>query len=224
MDPSMTCYEALHVRPAVPSDISAIASIHLAAFPGFFLTQLGRPFLSSYYRLILQIEGGILLVGESEGTVAGFVAGFVDPQRFYRTMSSRKMRFALALLRGFLFRPWLLSRILWNYKRVSQSRQDSVAQEKNACELSSIAVLPLKTRLGLGAALVDRFLNCARLLGSTAVFLTTDTINNDQVNRFYQRLGFQIINQFEAGGKRMMNAYFFPLVQDGKLLPELEGL
>lgn len=57
----------MKLRLADERDIDAVASVHLAAFPGFFLTSLGRKFLSEMYRGFLKHPSGIFFVAEEGG-------------------------------------------------------------------------------------------------------------------------------------------------------------
>ena len=60
----------------------AMAKLHVSAFPGFFLTSLGQPFLRLLYEGFLAHPQGICLVAEDAGNVVGFVAGTMDPCGF----------------------------------------------------------------------------------------------------------------------------------------------
>ena len=47
-------------RPIIKSDIDTVVKIHIAAFPDFFLTQLGSAFLKFYYKSVLKHKLGHL--------------------------------------------------------------------------------------------------------------------------------------------------------------------
>ncbi len=199
--------QSIKIRAATCGDFQEIVLVHQAAFPGFFLTQLGPAFLRAYYELIFQFHGGILLVAECDGKVAGFVAGFLNPAQFYRELSRRKLRFALPLLLSVLKRPGNLVRILERVRRVKQVEPPSGAD----CELSSIGVSPQFTGMGIGKQLVRAFLEEAFSRGATGVYLTTDAVNNEAVNAFYQKLGFRLTKTFTTAEGRQMNEYIFHL-------------
>lgn len=201
------------LRQAVSADLDGIVAVHAAAFPRFFLTQLGPAFLRAYYRAVLEFKDGCMLVAEMDGRVAGFVAGFAEPRRFYAVLRRRPLTFAPAILAGLLRRPWLLGRIVARIVSVIHRgrthRQAAVADA--ACELSSLAVDPRARRRGVGRKLVTAFVTAARDRGLDVVRLTTDARGNDPVNEFYAGLGFHLASSGAPGDARPMNEYELPL-------------
>src|SRR4051812_24983292 len=91
------------------SDLDRVVEIHLAAFPGFFLSAMGPRFLRAYYRVLRESTRSILLVIEPEGGGAaeGFVAGVVDPQRFQGELRTHAVALGVAALPTLLRRPQL---------------------------------------------------------------------------------------------------------------------
>lgn len=201
------------VRPAALADLERIVAVHTAAFPGFFLTSLGPVFLRAYYRAVLDFDAGCLIVAESEGRVAGFVAGFSDPRRFYAGFRRRPLAFALAILAGLLRRPWLGGQIIGRVgsvlRRGRNHRQQPMAD--TTCELSSLAVDPQARRRGIGQKLVAAFVAEASHRGLEVVRLTTDARDNDPVNTFYATFGFRLVSGGAPADARPMNEYELPL-------------
>ena len=78
------------VPPARATDLDGIARVHMEAFRDQLMARLGRRFLRSYYQIVLEGEGCLLLVGESGGQVVGFVAGHFDESHFRQMLSARK--------------------------------------------------------------------------------------------------------------------------------------
>ncbi|OFW09480.1 MAG: hypothetical protein A3H96_03895 [Acidobacteria bacterium RIFCSPLOWO2_02_FULL_67_36] len=182
-----------------------VVEVHAAAFPRFFMTQLGPRFLREYYRCVIQYPRGILLTEDSGQGCDGFVSGFLDPAAFYRDLRNRRVRLALAALGGVIVRPSRLLILRANYGRVAGSAVQ--AGEPRTAELSSIAVRPSVAGSGVGSRLVHRFIAAARAQGAERVVLTTDAADNAAVNHFYQRLGFTCVRTFEARPGRMLNEY-----------------
>lgn len=199
--------EVAQIRPAELTDLPAVARVHLASFPGFFLTALGPAVLRAYYRLVLEYEQGVLLVAESRAGLAGFAAGFVDPAAFYRRMAARKWRFAWLVLIRLVTRPTLLPSLLAKRQRLARPAPLSQSSRKDSCELASLAVHPAHAGQGLGKELVRAFLDVARRRKAAHVYLTTDARHNEAVNAIYQRLKFRLARTFEAPGRRLMNEY-----------------
>jgi ribosomal protein S18 acetylase RimI-like enzyme len=200
-----------HIRPATVDDVKAIVRIHRAAFPNFYLTDLGPAFLRAYYGLVLDYDAGCLLAADVESSLAGFVAGFRDPPRFYRAMQARKWRLAAPVALGVLRRPWLVMRTLRNTLRVRSLEQEPSANDATCCELSSIAVAPGCAGRGVGQQLVASFVESSGRLGAAMVYLNTDAVNNEAVNGFYKRAGFRVARTYEASGGRLMHEYVLSL-------------
>lgn len=197
-------------REATPADLQSIVEIHKAAFEGFFLTALGPRFLLEMYRAFICEQGAICRVIETDVgldnvRVAGFVAGALRPELFFRhLLLSRGARFALAAVPGFLRNPLrtlprLLSAVFY--------RGEMPPAVEGAALLSSLAVYPSAAGAGLGRTLVEGFCENAAGLGARAVYLSTDRLKNEATNRFYERAGFQLMLTRERRDGRIMNMY-----------------
>jgi ribosomal protein S18 acetylase RimI-like enzyme len=185
-----------------------VVSVHVEAFPQFFLTQLGPRFLRGYYRCVLDYPGGILLTEGGARGVQGFVSGFVNPAAFYRELRRRRLRLGLAALAGLIARPSRVRTLRANYHRAGNLAHQT--DGTNTAELSSLAVSPGSTGTGIGSRLVHRFAEAARAQGAERVVLTTDAHGNEAVNRFYRRLGFACTRTLEARPGRVLNEYSAP--------------
>jgi ribosomal protein S18 acetylase RimI-like enzyme len=195
------------VRTATGADLARVAELHEAAFPGFFLTRMGRPFLRAYYRLVLEYGRGILLVAEGPDGVVGFVAGFLEPDGFYRLMRSRKWRMLAPIALGVLQRPSTLGAVLANIRKVRAGGPAPADAGGVGCELSSLGVHPSASGRGVGQALVRGFVSCSAAEGADRVFLTTDADGNERVNGFYRKLGFSLSATLEGHAGRKLNVY-----------------
>ncbi len=231
------------IRPAQPADLPSIVETHATAFPLFFSTQLGEGFLHAYYARILHYDHGVLLLAEEAGRLVGFVAGFLDPSAFYRALYAQKWSLARLLIGRTLRQPWLAGRVLAGGLRVHalqgglafgarllrralriQSLQVEYARTDGwPCELSSVAVAFAQRSQGWGQRLVQAFLATVRQRGATEVYLTTDAKDNDQVHRFYQRLGFQRVRDLRSSAGREMSVYVFWPGEERPLQPEPGG-
>ncbi|HLH44889.1 MAG TPA: GNAT family N-acetyltransferase [Bryobacteraceae bacterium] len=196
------------IRRATVQDLLGIVSVHRRAFSQFFLTRLGSEFLRRYYRLVLDYRAGIVFVGETGGKIKGFVCGFKDPVAFYRLMWNKRRAFLLPVVSALIRRPSLAAGVLHGVQRIQSSASAcDPALAEGACELSSIAVAPEASSGGLGAALLEAFLEQAWRLEAKCVYLTTDADSNAAANALYRKAGFEHAKRFLQRKGRWMNWY-----------------
>lgn len=196
------------IRSAKQADLPAIADVHVQAFPGFVLTRLGRGFLRQYYEAVMEFPDGILLVAESEDRVAGFVAGFTQPEGFSRHLRRRTLRLVPHILAGIVRNPGLVLIVAQNALGVFSGSGAGPEHLAGEAELSSIGVVPEHQGHGLGRKLTNAFVDAAAKLGATGVYLYTDAVKNEGVNAFYRSLGFTVRRSYMASGRRPRNEYY----------------
>lgn len=195
----------MKLRLANERDIDAVTSVHLAAFPGFFLTSLGRKFLSEMYRGFLKHPSGIFFVAEEGGEVMGFAAGTSAPAVFFSELRRRRSLF---------FLMWALPALLRHPAVVIQKllsaifyRGDEPAALEAGALLSSIGVRPDVVGKSVGKKLLNYFENEAFSRGVDFIYLTTDEADNDRVNQFYKNNGYLVESTFRQGASRAMLRY-----------------
>ena len=180
------------LRAMTEADIHSVVKIHQKAFQGFFLEQMGKQFLKAYYRIVLAYSGSIahVYVGR-RCSVEGFAVGFVGPVAFYEKLKRSRLQLIGPILSGVILNPKLVVKIFENIKRVSAS--DSVTKhafiDEDTVELSSIAVSSAAN--GVGSILLDGFIEDAWSRDISNITLTTDFENNELVNKFYIKHGFE---------------------------------
>jgi ribosomal protein S18 acetylase RimI-like enzyme len=186
-------------RRAVFDDLESITIIHLQSFPNFFLTKMGFAFVREYYRILLHFPESIAILSEEAGQPVGFIVGFGNPKKFYEFYGSQKKQLLFLTIVAVASNPLLVTKVINNFRRISQ-----VESLKSDVEISSLAVLPGLQNSGIGRLLLTTFLESvkeARIY--TKVFLTTDSMNNDSVNNFYQKQGFNMEKTFWRGDRKM---------------------
>ena len=188
--------------------ISKVVEVHLAGFLGFFLTFLGPSFLRELYSSLIEDPYGVCLVALEADEVVGFAAGTSRSSGIYsRLMRQRLIRFALAVLPAVLKKPTIIPRLL---RGVTDPQSQPASDEKRG-RLMSIAVDPQQQGKGIGKLLVSEFLELASQRGARQVDLTTDKVDNQPTNLFYQRLGFIIERSYTTPEGREMNQYLIDL-------------
>lgn len=199
------------IRNAEITDLTRIVAVHRSAFPGFLMSRLGPLFLMQYYRLVLSYPRRVFLVAETGGAVCGFVAGFVAPSLFYKTLKAAKWRLAMSAFVYLAIRPWLWWRVLSSYGRAGHSASNDGC-DASVAELASLAVAPESMGRGYGQRLVREFNIRAGADGARRVVLTTDAACNERVNSFYQGLGFRAARSLMTGGERQMVEYVYEII------------
>jgi ribosomal protein S18 acetylase RimI-like enzyme len=193
-----------NVRKASWGDINNVVKIHIRAFPKFFLTQLGPNFLNKYYELVLTYNKNIFLVAERDGYPIGFVAGFLEPSKYYLLIKKHKIDLGKKIISALIKKPKLINRIISNFRKINRLTDE---EDKKIVELASIAVDPDYSGKGVGRILIKSFLEGSKKMGAEFVYLTTDAKNNDAVNYFYLSMGFKLYKTFMAAPDRAMNEY-----------------
>jgi GNAT superfamily N-acetyltransferase len=194
------------IQPAAIADLAGVVDVHLLAFKDYFLTLMGKRFVTEYYSAVIDYHGAIFLVArDSSGQVIGFISGFMDAGSFYAHYRHRRYKLALLAFAAVLRKPVLLGRVMRNVSRVRHGVAH-VPRNSREVELSSLGVLPDYQRFGIGGMLVDRFLENAGEAGSESVYLTTDATGNQGGNTFYKAHGFVLENTIGAV-KRRLNVY-----------------
>jgi len=199
---------SLVIRPLGAEEhdcIPQLVTLHTSAFPGFFLTSLGPRFLRLLYAGFAREPNGISIVAEDDGVIVGFAAGTTVPDVFFgRLLRRQGWRFALAVVPGMLRNPLFVARKCLG---ALFYRGEQPAGLANAALLSSLAVSPSSGRKGVGQKLVQAFAEEARRQDRSAIYLTTDEVDNERVNRFYAKCGFELLDTFKRPGKRVMNRW-----------------
>lgn len=196
------------IRKLRTEDIEAVVRIHLASFPGFFLSFLGPRFLELFYRSFLEDSTGIGFVAlDGDGCVIGSVVGPLAPGGYFKRLMRRCWwAFSLASASALLRRPWIASRLLRAlWYRGDAPEGDSVPRAL----LSSISVAPEAQGRGVGQALVKAWLHEVRRRGGQGAFLTMDAEGNEAVTYFYQRSGWKLESSYTTAQRRRMNRYIY---------------
>lgn len=181
-------------------DVHRVVLMHEKAFPKFFMTLMGRPFLATYYSIVLKYNGSISLISlDKHGEYTGFAVGFMEPSAFYNILKKNYFRLIPPVFLGLLMRPFLVLNIFRGVLRVIKSKKP--VDTCYTCELASIGVV--KKGGGIGSVLLKKFVIEASEKGASDVFLTTDRYNNDSVIAFYSSFGF-VDSGSEMRGNREM--------------------
>jgi ribosomal protein S18 acetylase RimI-like enzyme len=193
------------IRNMGKADLDEVVQLHTRAFPDFFLTSLGENFLHELYKSFLLDDSTISKIIEKDMQIKGFVIGTMKPDSFFRKMLFHKWFLLLVYaLRAFVKNPVFVSRKLLYALKYRGERPEKLI---NAALLSSVGVDPLSAKSGFGTLLIKAFCDEAFLKNASAVYLTTDLVENDSVNAFYLKNGFHLEGVLKKTNGRLMNRY-----------------
>ena len=137
----------MEIRKPEKKEVYAISDIHLKAFEGFFLSELGREFLSTYYNTVRENDRGVLLGCFEDKKLLGFCAATTLSEGFNKHLVKSNF-FSFAKIGFFLLftRPKALLRLLKNFTK----SDPSVSDDGHYAELLSIGVSPTAQGKGVG--------------------------------------------------------------------------
>ncbi len=190
-------------RQALITDVPSVARIHLEAFEGFFLSELGYSFLCVMYRVFLINPAGVFVVHESkDGQVTGFAVGALSHGQKDRWLALRYMpQFLWAALPAIFRRPrTIVTRLAARFFETGASFD----VPNNSALLRSIGVLTSERGGGAAGGLLGAFEQVALRQGAMHVYLTTDQDNNVRAQKFYKRHGYSVAECFQQDGQRPM--------------------
>lgn len=183
--------------------IQKISKLHMAAFPDFFLTQLGLPFLKTLYKGYMEDDNSGIIVAEINGKLAGFIAYSNEYSKFYKGLLKRRLiQFAFCSLLAVIRHPSFFKRLLGAFRK-----SDDVKREESYVELASICVKPKAEGRGIGSKLIDKLKGLTDFTMYEYINLETDACDNDAVNKFYMKNGFQLARNYVTAEGRKMNEY-----------------
>lgn len=191
-------------RPLRLADVGDVASLHQRAFPSFFLTRLGEPFLVQFYRGFIGDPTAVTAVAQDDaGRLVGAVVGTLEPSGFFRRLLLRRWpAFVLASVRAVVQSPAAAPRLLR-----AVTYRGGVESGTGGALLSSICVDPALRGHGIGRRLITAWTEAASVGGASRAFLTTDAEDNATTLRFYESCGWTRDATFRTPEGRSMHRY-----------------
>lgn len=194
--------------------LNGIVEIHIKTFKGFFLTFLGKGFLKHLYKGFCAHKNSGLIAAELNGRTVGFLAYSENLSGFYKYLICHSLiPFAWYGLCAFLKRPSSFMRLVRAFLKPGESKRD-----ENYLELSSIGVLPDMKNMDIGSSLINALKERFDHDRFSYIKLETDANDNEKVNRFYVKNGFECICTYETPEGRKMNEYRWSDINENSLL------
>lgn len=183
--------------------LNEIVDIHLETFTGFFLTFMGRGFLSQMYSSYFFHKESDILVACEDDHVVGFLAYSLDMSGLYKYMiKHRLVQFGWYSIGAIFRRPKSFMRLIRAFLKPSEANR-----EEKYVEISSIGISPSKKGRGIGSQLIHELKNSIDCSKYDYIALETDAVGNDAVNNFYIKNGFTLIREYKTLEGRRMNEY-----------------
>jgi ribosomal protein S18 acetylase RimI-like enzyme len=178
------------LRLGTVRDAGWVAALHASQISEGFLSFLGPRFLEHLYRRIALFEHSFLLVAQSEGGPAGFIAGSTDVSGLYRSFLWHDgVKAALGVA----------GRLLAGWRRVIETLRHGSAGGTGVgrgAELLAVAVDSSQQGRGEGRQLVGAFLDEVGNRGLKAAHVVVGADNAGAVS-LYERAGFVTVDRFE---------------------------
>lgn len=184
-------------------ELDDVVRIHMETFTGFFLTFLGKGFLSQMYKGFIAHENSGLIVAKNDTGIVGVLAYSEDLSAFYKYLiRTRLIPFAWYSLGAAIRRPSSMIRLIRAFLKPSETKR-----EEKYVELSSIGVSPEAKGQHIGSKMIDKLKEMFDSEKFAYINLETDTVDNEGANIFYARNGFVLTREYETPEGRKMNEY-----------------
>ncbi|CAB4739826.1 unannotated protein [freshwater metagenome] len=190
------------VRTATADDLAAVAALHIQAFPGSVLGELGVEAVRRSYNWQLTGPHDLTaLVTTRSGRVTGFLfggvfrgstIGFVKAERWF--LVSRVARHPGILLRAVGWKRITLGVRLLLRRPAAPVAEKPDAVPRKSFGVLAIAVDPASQGQGVGAILMAEATRRATAQGFLAMHLTVHPTNTSAVS-FYRSLGWVEMNE-----------------------------
>lgn len=199
------------------SDLEFVVDEHLAHFPDNVFGQMGRRFLTEYYRTFLDGPHAEAVVAVARGSRVGFLVGVLDVhehRRLVRRFHFRRLAWygILALARRprmavSLTRRRVAVRLAAARRRVSSAHPT----REHIAVLSHVAVQPSAQGLGLGTSMILEFAQHATVAGATTASVATRA-GESGAGALYERLGWRLTTERDTFDGRRIALYDLDLM------------
>ena len=193
-------------------DLGFVVDQHLEHFPDNVFGQLGRRFLTEYYRTFLDGPHAEAVVAVHDGTPVGFLVGVLDVHEhrsLVRRFHARRLAWhaAAALVRRPLMAAMLLRRrIAVRLDRLRHARRDATAGTDGIAVLSHVAVARDHRGTGTGTGLILHFVAEAHTAGAHTVSLATQA-GAAGAGSLYKSLGWRLARERDTFDGRRIALY-----------------
>lgn len=155
-----------------------------------FITDLGFDFMFNFYKTMLELNLGFLVVATDDNGFLGFILATEKSTSLFKSILKKFNVFIPILLKNILKNPTIIGKILETlfYSKNENSNIDA--------ELVVIAVNKNKRSKGVGKLLIDKLTEVFRKKRISDYKVTVHK-EMDKSNNFYLKNGFELTNTFK---------------------------
>lgn len=193
------------------ADSAEVAEIHCEALAGDFLPSMGKSFLSTLYRCIINTNAGFGIIYEQDNRVAGVAVATENAGRFFKSLFLKRFWTLMPKMMFSLLRhPSLIKR---TFETLLFSKKESGEQNPGA-ELMVIVLRNYYQHKGIGSELLS-YLNREFSRRMVKNYVVRTFSDNKASNSFYTATGFKKHSSFIMYS-REWNLYKYDIKEDGK--------
>ncbi len=187
-------YELIALSQLEDDHIKRLSELHYSVMRTL-LTELGLPMVLRYYQIARSDESLIGICAlNSSNEMLGWAMGSPHPDRINSRLRSPLPWFAFQMLRVMVTRPL----VFWQLISSVLSPSAEMDMKSDAIELTYIGVASDQRGQGLGAKLLNAFIEAGRSKGYRSVVLSVENENESAI-ALYDKAGFKIIRTFSEG-------------------------
>jgi hypothetical protein len=202
----------LKLRLANKSDIKSLAKTHLICGklqPDGFMHQLGLGFLKTYYRILLNEKGSVIVIAEDEnGIVHGFCSGSLAAEKHLDELKRNQIKLAFSLIPALIKSPKIIGKLLARNRFVKSAGQSTSFGISQGSRCEYWAWRPESRNLVISILMFETWLNIVFELGSASIKGEVDILNK-YVLRIHKIIGAKVIDELilSDGRKRVIIEY-----------------
>jgi ribosomal protein S18 acetylase RimI-like enzyme len=188
----------IEIRPLATQDLRFAVALHTATLPHGLFVRLGPGWLRAYYRTFVDSPHGIALLALLDGLPVGMLVGAASGAAHGRWVwGARGRRLVARGLAALAIRPRAVALLVRTRGRRLLRRLGGRGPSGPAgpqAVLTYLCVAEPARGLGVGAALVEQWVEEARRAGADRAMLVTPG-GDEGASGFYRRLGWTYVTE-----------------------------
>jgi len=202
----------IQFRLAKLPDARALANLHYICsieLPDGFLYLLGRKFLTTYYRIILDNRSSLVICADAgDAGIVGLISVSVDAGEELKALRNGRFRLLFSALPTLIRQPRLISSVSVRANSLSADEIGKGFVTGSGARLSFWGWSPDYPSQGQPTKLLQTALKLLKTLGVKTIHLEVDRANR-KVEVFHRFMGGKVIDEFvtEDGRKRLIMEY-----------------